>query len=114
MKLRRALAFALLFPTMGFAQTIHGRDGITLPPPPEVETHPVTDNYFGTKVTDDYRWLEDSKSPETRAYIDAENAYTTRYLKQAHIRSQIVDDLDPLVNVTETRVPTRACGQLLL
>ncbi len=53
------------------AQTIHGRDGITLPTPPPVETDPVTDDYFGTKITDGYRWLEDAKSTQTRAYIDA-------------------------------------------
>ena len=68
------------------AQTIHGRDGITLPAPPAVDAIPVADDYFGTKIVDNYRWLEDAKSPETRAFIDAQNAYTTRYLKQARIR----------------------------
>ena len=57
---------------------------------------PVVDNYFGTKITDDYRWLEDAKSPETRAFIDAENAYTSRYFKQARILPQVVDDLQSL------------------
>jgi prolyl oligopeptidase len=87
------------------AQTIHGREGITLPAPPPVEATPVTDNYFGTKVVDSYRWLEDSKSPETRAYIDAQNAYTSRYLKQARIRTQFVDALDALENVSVTGAP---------
>src|SRR5579863_3643902 len=87
------------------AQTIHGRDGITLPPPPAVDADPVTDNYFGTKITDSYRWLEDAKSTKTRAFIDAENAYTSRYMKQAKIRSQILDDLDPLENVSQTTAP---------
>jgi len=73
------------------AQAIHGREGITLPQPPPVEAVPVTDNYFGTKIVDSYRWLEDSKSPETRAFIDTQNAYTARYLKQARIRPQAVD-----------------------
>src|SRR5271170_691192 len=77
-------------------QAIHGRDGITLPAPPAVEAIPVSDNYFGTKIPDSYRWLEDAKSPETRAYIDTQNSYTARYLKQARIRSQVVDDLDEL------------------
>jgi prolyl oligopeptidase len=80
----------------GFAQAIHGREGITLPPPPAVEAIPVADDYFGTKIPDSYRWLEDAKSPETRAFIDAQNAYTARYLKQARIRPQVVDDLDAL------------------
>jgi prolyl oligopeptidase len=87
------------------AQTIHGRDGITLPLPPEVEKIPVTDNYFGTKVVDDYRWLEDGKSTETRAYIEAENAYTARYLKQAHMRADVADDLEGLENVSEAKIP---------
>ena len=78
------------------AQAIHGRDGITLPAPPAVDASPVTDNYFGTKIVDNYRWLEDAKSPETQAFIDAQNAYTERYLKQARIRSKIADDLDAL------------------
>ena len=86
-------------------QTIHGRDGITLPPPPAVDAAPVTDNYFGTKIVDSYRWLEDSKSDETRAFIDAENAYTGRYMKQARIRPQVVDDLTDLENVSAAGTP---------
>jgi prolyl oligopeptidase len=86
-------------------QTIHGREGISLPAPPAVDTDPVTDDYFGTKIVDNYRWLEDAKSPETRAFIDAENAYTGRYLKQASIRSQAVDDLDELENVSAAGAP---------
>jgi len=91
--------------TNSMAQTIHGREGITLPPAPAVQTVPVTDDYFGTKIVDNYRWLEDAKSPETRAFIDAENAYTGRYMKQAHIRQQIVDDLDPFENISVTGAP---------
>jgi prolyl oligopeptidase len=86
-------------------QTIHGRDGISLPPPPAVDAVPVTDNYFGTKIVDSYRWLEDSKSPETRAFIDAEDAYTERYMKQARIRSQVVGDLGELENVSSASTP---------
>src|SRR5579863_6251837 len=95
---------------VSMAQTIHGRDGITLPSPPPVDADPVTDSYFGTKITDSYRWLEDAKSTPTRAFIDAENAYTSRYLKQAKIRSQILDDLDPLENVTVTGMPGERAG----
>ena len=92
------------------AQVIHGRDGITLPAPPPVDAIPVVDNYFGTKVTDNYRWLEDSKSQETRAYIDAENAYTARYIKQAKIRPQAEDDLDQLEHVSRWTMPIERNG----
>jgi prolyl oligopeptidase len=38
------------------------------------------DDYFGTPVADPYRWLEDVDAPETRSWIDAENALTFAYL----------------------------------
>ena len=40
----------------------------TLPATPK---RPVVDTYFGQKVTDNYRWLEDLKSPETQAWFKA-------------------------------------------
>ena len=88
-----------------FGQTIHGRGGITLGPPPHVDAIPVKDNYFGTTIVDNYRWLEDADSPETKAFIDAENAYTDQYFKQARIRSQVADDLDALEHVTSAGAP---------
>jgi len=105
--MQRTFALAFLFFAGGnmIAQTIHGRDGITLPPPPSADATPVSDDYFGTKIVDSYRWLEDAKSPQTRAFIDAQNAYTARYLKQARIRPDVVDDLDALENVSETSAP---------
>ncbi|MGA2674644.1 MAG: prolyl oligopeptidase family serine peptidase [Terracidiphilus sp.] len=87
------------------AQTIHGREGITLPPPPAVEAIPVADDYFGTKIVDSYRWLEDAKSTATRAFIDAQNAYTARYMSQARIRPQAVDDLEDLEHVSKWSLP---------
>jgi prolyl oligopeptidase len=93
------------FGAAALAQAIHGRDGITLPSPPAVEAVPVADDYFGTKIIDSYRWLEDAKSPETRAFIDAQNAYTARYLKQARIRPQVADDLDALEHVSKWSLP---------
>jgi len=106
--MRRTLGFAVcLFGVSAMAQTIHGREGIVLPPPPAVDAVPVSDNYFGTKIPDSYRWLEDAASTQTRAFIDAENTYTARYLKQAKIRSQVVDDLNDLENVSVTGSPSQ-------
>jgi prolyl oligopeptidase len=111
------LVSCILVPTLGAsAQTqppqIHGRDSIILPPPPATRTDLVVDNYFGTKIADNYRWLEDAKSADTRAFIDAQNAYTQRYLKQAHIRSEVVDDLDALEHVARWSVPDERNGAL--
>lgn len=89
------------------AQMIHGREGITLPPPPAVEAIPVVDDYFGTKITDSYRWLEDAKSPQTRAFLSAQNAYTANYLKQASIRPRLIDELHALEEVERWSMPTK-------
>jgi prolyl oligopeptidase len=93
-------------------QTIYGRDGIKLPAPPAVEAVPVADNYFGTKILDSYRWLEDGKSTQTREFVDAQNAYTSRYMKQARIRPQVADDLDALENTTAWSLPLERAGSL--
>jgi prolyl oligopeptidase len=94
------------------AQTVRGRGGITLGAPPDVETVPVTDDYFGTRIVDNYRWLEDAKSDETKAFIDAQNAYTNRYLEQARIRPQIADDLDGLEHVEQWSMPIQRSSDL--
>ena len=92
------------------AQSIHGRDGTSLPVPPAAEPNPVIDNYFGTKITDNYRWLEDAKSTDTRNFIDLQNTYTTRYLKQNRIRNQVQDDLDPLEHTSRWSTPIQRAG----
>jgi len=96
----------------GVAQTVQGREGIKLPAPPAVEAVPVTDHYFGAKILDNYRWLEDAKSTQTRAFIEAQNAYTARYMKQARIRSQVVDDLDAFENISAWGLPMERAGSL--
>lgn len=110
MKRLPGLGLALGCGLMAAAQTIHGRSGITLPAPPAVEANPVTDDYAGTKIVDSYRWLEDAKSPETRAFINDENAYTARYMHQARIRPSIVDALSGLEQVSRWSLPIERNG----
>lgn len=43
------------------------------PKTPEI---PVTDDYFGTKITDNYRWLEDLKSPEVQSWFKAQSDFS--------------------------------------
>src|SRR5579859_1625457 len=108
----RLAAFALLMgPALALGQTspqtIHGKDRITLPAPPATEKAPVVDTYFGTKITDDYRWLEDAKSTDTRNFLDQQIAYTDRYLKQAKVRPELAENLDALIHVTNWSIPVQ-------
>jgi len=110
------LAFTLgVFAPMIHAQdppkTIEGDNGITLPAPPVAPIHVVTDNYDGVEIQDDYRWLEDAKSPQTRAWIDQENAYTEKYLSQVKDLSQIKTQLTSLQRVDQYGLPTLRGGR---
>jgi prolyl oligopeptidase len=91
-------------------QTIHGREGILLPASPVADAIPVTDDYSGTKIPDNYRWLEDAKSAETRAFIETQNAYTDRYMHEAKMRPDVVDDLDALEHVSGWTLPIERNG----
>ena len=49
---------------------------------PNVPVKIVTDSYFGCEVVDPYRYLEDAKSPETLAVVQAQNEYTRRFFME--------------------------------
>jgi prolyl oligopeptidase len=93
------------------AQTVRGGNGIELPAPPVAPVKTVVDDYHGVKVEDPYQWLEDAKSPEMRAWINAENQYTQKYLSQVKIRPEIVKQLTALERVDEYSVPTVRGGR---
>ena len=108
-----AALVSFCLPLTLFAQQdpVLGRVGITLPPLPVAAVHPVTDDYFGAKIVDNYRWLEDAKSPETRAWIDQENEYTQKYLGQVKMLPEIRQGLTALERVDEYSVPTLRGGK---
>lgn len=72
---------------------------------PETTKKPVVDTYFETKVTDNYRWLEDDRSPETEAWVKAENAVTFDYLKKIPYREQLKERLSALWNYEKVGTP---------
>ena len=68
------------------------------------------DDYHGTKVADPYRWLEDPDSPETRAWVEAENKVTFAYLAKIPQREAIRKRLTKLWDYEKYGVPTTAAG----
>lgn len=61
----------------------------TVPKAPETATREVVDDYFGTKIVDPYRWLEDLKSPEVFAWMKAQNDYTRSVLDRIPARDRL-------------------------
>ncbi|HET6266346.1 MAG TPA: hypothetical protein VFG11_01400, partial [Acidobacteriota bacterium] len=45
-----------------------------VPAPPQTKKDGVVDTIHGVQFTDHYRWLEDQQNPETRKWLDAQNA----------------------------------------
>jgi prolyl oligopeptidase len=65
---------------------------------PQTKTVDHVDTLHGVKVPDPYRWLEDGNSPDTKAWIDAQNAVTMPYLDKLPARDAIKSRLTELWN----------------
>ena len=74
---------------------------------PETKKAEVVEEYFGTKVVDPYRWLEDETSPETKAWIEAQNAVTFGYLDKIPYREKLKARLTELYNYPRISAPFR-------
>lgn len=70
----------------------------------------VTDDYHGTSVRDPYRWLEDSDSPETQAFVAAQRDLTERYLAALPGREKLRARLAELWDFSKYFPPTRRGG----
>ncbi|MEO5890999.1 MAG: prolyl oligopeptidase family serine peptidase [Ferruginibacter sp.] len=64
-----------------------------------------TDDYFGTRVEDPYRWLEDDNSEETKAWVNEENAVTNNYLSKIPYRDKVKSRLEEMWNYAKYSSP---------
>jgi len=77
-------------------------------------SYPVTrkvdqvDDYFGTKVGDPYRWLEDDNAADVKEWVQAENAVTFGYLAKIPFRDRIKQRLTEIYNYPRYSSPFRA------
>ncbi len=76
-----------------------------LPLPPATEVHEVTETLHGVEVTDSYRWLEDSGTPEARIWVRHQNGYTDRLLEGLPGRMELRRQLEALVSVQRAERP---------
>jgi len=78
---------------------------------PQARRGDQVDDYHGTKVADPYRWLEDTDSRETHAWVEAENKVTFAYLDQIPYRQAIHERLTKLWNYERFTVPHQEGGR---
>jgi prolyl oligopeptidase len=101
-----ALPLAFLAPC-----TLHSQSAETsaLQGPPVAPVKPVVDDYFGTKVEDPYRYMENLHDPSVASWFEAQNDYTRATLKKIPGRAQLlarIRELDKSVpQVGTARLP---------
>ncbi|MHB8094726.1 MAG: prolyl oligopeptidase family serine peptidase [Candidatus Aminicenantales bacterium] len=66
------------------------------------------DDYFGTKVADPYRWLEDDNAEEVKKWVEAQNAATFGYLGRIPFREKIRERLTEIYNYPRYSAPDKA------
>jgi len=75
--------------------------------PDTSKNHKISDTYFGTTVTDPYRWLEDDNSPETAQWVKEQNNITFQYLQQISQRDTIKKRLTEIWDYEKISAPTK-------
>ena len=78
---------------------------------PKAHKDNTVDVYFGEKVADPYRWLEDDMSAQTAEWVDAENAVTRKYLDNIPMRKNILKRLKETANYEKIGIPFKRQGK---
>lgn len=93
----------LILMNLGFIMTLNAQEFTGKYPVTEKGNQ--VDEYFGEKVVDPYRWLEDDLSEETKKWVETENAVTFDYLSQIPFREKLNKQLTDLWNYEKISAP---------
>ena len=69
--------------------------------PPAAPVKDVTDDYYGTKIVDPYRWMESSKDPEFQTWLKAQAEHTQAVLRLIPGRQKLLERIQQLDNAGE-------------
>lgn len=74
---------------------------------PETQKQETEEDFHGTKVKENYRWLENDTSMETKAWVTAENVATFQYLDQIPFRKDLHKAVEENFNYEKYSQPTK-------
>ncbi|TLX75023.1 S9 family peptidase [Labilibacter sediminis] len=80
---------------------------------PQTKTVDTVDEYFGTKVPDPYRWLEDDNSEETKSWVIEQNKVTDSFLAQIPFKKDIENRLTQIWDYAKMSTPFTKSGLLI-
>ena len=72
---------------------------------PQTKKGNQVDEFFGVKVEDPYRWLEDDLASETKNWVEAQNKTTFSYLDEIPFRDKLNKQLTDLWNYEKISAP---------
>ncbi len=75
---------------------------------PSIKKTNQVDDYFGTKVTDPYRWLENDTAADVKQWVQEEDKVTFDYLSKIPFRDKIKQRLTEIINYPKYGSPFRA------
>ncbi|MFY9608437.1 MAG: prolyl oligopeptidase family serine peptidase [Blastocatellia bacterium] len=105
----RFLSVVLLISQAGFISVAQEHKA-----PPSTRVNSVTETIHGVTITDPYRWLEDQNSPDTRAWISAQNEYTKSMVGSFIGRDKIHQRLEQLMKVDVIDAPFERGGRYFI
>jgi prolyl oligopeptidase len=79
--------------------------------PPSTKVDPVTETIHGVAITDPYRWLEDQNSPETRAWLAAQEKFARAYLDSVPGRDELRKKFEALLKIDSVGPPVVRKGR---
>jgi prolyl oligopeptidase len=82
--------------------------------PPETRRDAVVEKIHGVEIADPYRWLEDQKAPETRAWLEAQNRFTESIIGPLRGKERIQRRLTELIKIDSINPPFVRGGRYFL
>ena len=79
---------------------------------PTTRRDETADDFWGTRVEDPYRWLEDPNSPDTQAWVEEQNRLTFSHLGDMSGRKALRDRMEKLWDFPRWTAPTRRGARL--
>ncbi|MEZ5346590.1 MAG: prolyl oligopeptidase family serine peptidase [Pyrinomonadaceae bacterium] len=100
--LKKIIVFSIVFVFLG--TTVPAQSKLKYP---ETRKSDQTDDYFGTKVADPYRWLENNDSAEVASWVGEQNKVTNEYLSRIPYREKVMNRLTELYDYPKIGSPSR-------
>ena len=101
-KLVSSIFIASIIVSCNKTESVNNQEALAYP---ETRKDTVVDTYFGEKINDFYRWLEDDRSDETAAWVKAQNEVTFAYLDKIPFRDQLNKQLTEKWNYEKIGAP---------